>query len=187
MKGEWCYFHKKFTKDFCEKIISEIKESELFSPSLGFGGEGLTDGYRAGKITWLDRNTYEYVYDEIWKLVRIANEQWFNFHIIGTEKIQFSKYDSSKRGYYKKHHDVFWLTPEETHRKITCVIQLSDPNSYEGGNLLLHDCSEYPNFSQIRDQGTVIFFPSFIFHEVEEVFVGTRYSLVCWIYGPKWR
>jgi len=37
---------------------------------------------------------------------------------------------------------------------------------------------------QIRKQGTVIVFPSFLKHRVTEVTRGKRYSLVQWLNGP---
>ena len=67
------------------------------------------------------------------------------------------------------------------------VVQLSDPNSYEGGDFTLYDCGEYPLPEEIREQGTVIIFPSMIYHKVSEVTSGTRHSAVSWFLGPYFR
>jgi hypothetical protein len=37
------------------------------------------------------------------------------------------------------------------------------------------------------DQGTAIFFPSYVKHGVKPVTKGTRYSLVCWVVGPNFK
>jgi PKHD-type hydroxylase len=72
------------------------------------------------------------------------------------------------------------------HRKLTAVVQLTDPLTYEGGNLQLFSSFE-PDKSDMRAQGTTVFFPSFLDHQAHPVTKGTRYSLACWFDGPKWR
>jgi PKHD-type hydroxylase len=67
------------------------------------------------------------------------------------------------------------------------VIQLTDPSTYEGGNLIICPPVEQPDANELRTQGTTIFFPSFLEHEATPVTKGTRYSLACWFDGPKWR
>jgi PKHD-type hydroxylase len=124
----------------------------------------------------------------MWKMAIEANDQWFGFHLSKLDYIQLAEYDSSYLGEYKKHHDVFWMNGDpKYHRKLTAVIQLSDPCDYEGGDLVLHNQQEKPNEFEIKTQGSVIFFPSFIEHQANPVTKGTRYSLACWFDGPKWR
>lgn len=67
-------------------------------------------------------------------------------------------------------------------RKLSAVLQLSDPNSYEGGELMLKS-----NAFISHKQGDLIVFPSFIEHQVAKVTGGTRFSLVLWYKGPRWR
>ena len=73
------------------------------------------------------------------------------------------------------------------HRKLTAVIQLSDPSTYTGGEFELYDLTQYPNAEEIKSQGTTIFIPAFMPHAALPVTQGTRYSLACWFDGPKWR
>ena len=77
-------------------------------------------------------------------------------------------------------------------RKISMTLNLSDPKTYEGGNLKLdlgpHVKGErYKVFDKIRPQGSAIFFPSFTYHCVTPVTSGTRYSLVLWCLGKPWQ
>jgi PKHD-type hydroxylase len=73
-------------------------------------------------------------------------------------------------------------------RKLSMTINLNAPGEYEGGNLKFdfgphasgkrfHECEE------IRPQGSIIVFPSYIYHQVTPVTKGTRYSLVLWSVG----
>ena len=69
-------------------------------------------------------------------------------------------------------------------RKLTIIIQLSPPDDYEGGRLQVFgtEVEDLP-----RELGTVIAFPSFLFHRVTPVTHGVRRALVAWIAGPRIR
>ena len=124
----------------------------------------------------------------MWKLAIESNDQWFGFHLSKIDYIQLAEDDSAIEGEYKKHHDVFWLNSDKNyHRKLSAVIQLSDPNDYDGGDLVLYPQQESPSSFEIKTQGSVILFPSFIEHQANKVTRGKRYSLACWFDGPKWR
>jgi len=77
-------------------------------------------------------------------------------------------------------------------RKLSMTINLNKPGEYDGGNLKFdfgphaqgkrfHECLE------IRPQGSIIVFPSYIYHQVTPVTRGTRYSLVLWSLGQPFK
>lgn len=73
-------------------------------------------------------------------------------------------------------------------RKISVTINLCEPGTYDGGNLKFdfgqHNGSEqFHECDEIRDQGSMIVFPSFLPHCVTPITRGTRYSLVLWNLG----
>lgn len=77
-------------------------------------------------------------------------------------------------------------------RKISMTLNLTDSNSYEGGNLKF-DLGPHVKGNRIkvcddsRSQGSLIIFPSFTYHCVTPVTSGTRYSLVLWCLGNPWQ
>ena len=73
-----------------------------------------------------------------------------------------------------------------TTRKVSMVVNLSDPNSYDGGTFELGAVPR-PHPDQLRQQGTVFVFPSFIEHGVSPVTRGERWSLVAWFSGDNWK
>mgnify|MGYP001205851066 CR=1 FL=1 len=84
--------------------------------------------------------------------------------------------------------DSFLGSGEVSDRKLSMTIQLSDSHEYEGGNFEFRDhISNIPPKEQLRKKGTVLIFPSFLYHSVQPVTKGTRKSLVTWIEGPAWR
>ena len=59
----------------------------------------------------------------------------------------------SKGGHYDWHVD---LGPGMSNRKLSCVVQLSDPSDYEGGELQMNSGSQV--ISVPREKGLVTFF-----------------------------
>ena len=78
-----------------------------------------------------------------------------------------------------------YKSPSNAVRKLSFSVQLSDPDDYKGGDLLLKISSDPTQVKKTR--GTVIFFPSYVLHEVTPVEQGVRKSLVGWVTGPRWK
>ena len=191
MKGEWCYFKSYFSKEQCNDILKRAMEIPSQQSIVGMDEYARTDeDYRRSRIRFVQNTDWRFqdVFDALWKTAISANNDFFDIHITRLNFIQIAEYDSSYRGEYKEHHDVFWMNNDPFyHRKLTCVIQLSDPEEYEGGNLMLTDVSVPPGENDFRAQGTVVFFPSLFRHKATPVTSGTRYSIAAWFEGPKWR
>lgn len=190
MKGEWCYFKNAFSEDVCNYILEKALLLPVHDATLGVTGDALRNDYRRSRIRFIqkDNDDFTFLFDAMWKMACQANNEWFDFHLSKIDYIQLAEYDESYQGEYKEHHDVFWMNNDtKYHRKLTAVIQLTEPHNYEGGNLELCGVNSSPDINDIRSQGTVFFFPSFLSHKVTPVTKGTRYSLACWFDGPKWR
>jgi PKHD-type hydroxylase len=187
MKGQWCYYKSYFPPSYCDSIIEKSKNLTFNEATMGEDGKTINNTQRKSDVAWIYSKDFPELYDEVWKLEREANKEWFGFHIDNLEYIQLARYNGTIGAEYKKHHDVFWINKSTRHRKLSAVIQLSNPDTYTGGEFKLYDCDEYPNPEDIKQQGTVIFFPSFIYHEANPVTSGIRHSLALWFEGPKWR
>ena len=69
------------------------------------------------------------------------------------------------------------------HRKLSVTVQLSDPAGYQGGDLVLMSPRGWAKAS--RERGSVVAFPSYVWHQVIPVREGVRYSLVQWALGEE--
>lgn len=191
MKGEWCYFKSYLSKEDCNELIETAKMLPTQQARLGDGLESFEESsIRRSKVSFINSSDWRFnkLFDTLWKTQIQANLDFFNFHITRLNFVQFAEYDSSYKGEYKEHHDVFWLNDDpEYHRKLSCVIQLSDPSTYDGGNFEITEANPAPDPNELRDQGSLIFFPSFLRHRANPVTRGTRYSITAWFEGPKWR
>jgi len=143
---------------------------------------------RSSDIAWI-QNTDEHaaIFDIIWKYALHANQHYFGFHIDELPSLQFTEYDGAENGKYDRHQDTFWLRPDGKHRKMSMVIQLTDPDVYKGGDFEVYGTQETPPAHAFRSQGGIIFFPSLMDHAALPVTEGIRNSLVGWFEGPSWR
>jgi PKHD-type hydroxylase len=71
-------------------------------------------------------------------------------------------------------------------RKLSFSVQLSDDADYVGGDLRFHYIKNQPEVAP-KEKGKVIFFPSWMVHDVTPVTQGTRRSLVGWVNGPNFK
>lgn len=186
---KWFEIHEKhFTPKECQQIIAYGQQQTLKDAVVGAEkDQRKNDELRRSKITWLVRwqPEFQWFMSRIDLLVQKSNLKSFGFDVAQNCDVQFTEYDSSYLGKYDWHVDVFWLYPEgqtRCHRKLSVVIQLSDPAEYEGGDLELDEGK--PDKSKIKQQGSVIVFPSFLKHRVTPVTKGKRNSLVTWYEGP---
>ena len=161
---------------------------------------------RKSDIVWMNDT---WIYKEIHPYINEANQKaGWNFDWDWSESCQFTKYGVGQ--YYGWHCDS-WDKPYSRPpladgtrpidhgkiRKLSVTISLSHPDEYEGGNLefdfrnqvdwdrnkkaAIHSCDG------IRPRGSIIVFPSFVWHRVAPVTKGTRYSLVIWNLGYPFR
>jgi|TARA_B100000035_G_C20991540_1_gene550410 PKHD-type hydroxylase len=170
---------------------------------------------RRSTVKWMSSNLW--IGGFIMSYVLRANNENFLYDIDGIEGqgLQFTSY--GKDGHYSWHSDIsvedyfqpvsennldqrddkyvlgssrmtdFIISNVEKPRKLSFSLQLSDHDSYEGGNLQFMSDGSHRIYNAPRKKGTVIIFDSRIRHRVSKVRSGRRESLVGWVNGPRWR
>lgn len=159
----------------------------ITTPALGFEGASSNDDYRRSEIRWVNAAQSPDIKNILWSYVELANRNAFGFDVNFLNDIQFTTYQSSTNDKYDWHIDTFWANPTTYDRKLSIIIQLSDPSEYTGGNFEFDPQYEQPNAAALKKKGTVLVFPSFLSHRVTPVTSGTRKSLVAWAEGPSFR
>jgi PKHD-type hydroxylase len=176
-------------KDKSNPTSEEIKELSLL---------------RKSDVVWMDDT---WIYREIHPYIQEANKAaGWNFDRDFTEECQFTIY--KKNQFYDWHNDstsVPYDSPEDLNhhgkiRKLSVTISLSDESDYEGGefefdfrNQDKHDNEHlkledrFRSVPQIKPKGSIVVFPSFVWHRVKPITSGTRYSLVLWNIGKPFR
>jgi PKHD-type hydroxylase len=114
-------------------------------------------------------------------IARNLNGQFFGFNLFGfNESMQYTVYKDNG-GHYDWHIDKGILSSSP--RKLSLVLQLSDPSEYEGGDLEIMISKDVIKLE--KRKGLVWAFPSWVLHRVTPVTKGIRRTIVVWVTGPK--
>jgi len=176
-----------FTDAFSKEEILEIRKLGDSSPKVsGTTVSDLQDhvsDYRKSEIAWLgDTEKNRWIFEKMANLCKIANKTMWNFDIWGYQDgFQYTVYYGDG-GHYDWHAD---LGPGISNRKISCVLQLSEPDEYDGGDLQINPGGNIMTVP--KGLGTLCFFPSFLLHRVTPLNSGVRKSLVNWFCGANFR
>ena len=189
------------TKKICEDII-EYGEGKIIQESYTQGTSIPREESKRNKTlkkihkirnsqtAWL--NNF-WIYKEIRPYIWAANKQakW-DFDYDSIEYFQFTKYEGKKKQHYDWHSDNGPIEgPRKLVRKLSTTVMLSDPKDFEGGDLEFYNYAppgsknKILKTNEIKQQGTIITFPSVVLHRVLPVPKGTRYSLVVWHKGTQ--
>lgn len=196
--------------DIIEEDLKDNFDQQLQDSRVGEGNYGTIDKEkRNAKNAWIP--TTHWVSGFIWHYVQRANRENFLYDIIGIdgESMQYTVYGEGE--YYGWHNDQglssfykpvssasadrmdgpklasdFVNTNCEYVRKLSFSLLLSDPNTYEGGNLQLLD-EAGKSYIAPRQRGAIILFDSRTQHRVQKVKSGVRKSIVGWVCGPRFK
>lgn len=193
-----------------EEDLVENFDPYLQDSKVGEGNYGTIDkDKRNAKNAWVP--TSHWISGFIWHYVQRANRENFLYDLIGVdgESLQYTVYGEGE--YYGWHNDQglstfyqpitsaskdrmdggklasdFVNTNCEYVRKLSFSLLLSDPDTYEGGNLQLLD-ETGKSYIAPRQRGVLILFDSRTQHRVQKVTKGVRKSVVGWVVGPRWK
>ena len=192
------YFSGALTPKFCDDVIAYANsQKEVMARTGGYGDRKLKKDEvknmqrkRKSDLVWLND---KWIYKELHPYVHMANrDAGWNFEWDWSESCQFTKYKLNQ--YYDWHCDS-WDKPYEDGkiRKLSMTCQLTDGSEYEGGELefdfrnydphMREEAKHLKQAKEILSKGSIIVFPSFLWHRVKPVTKGTRYSLVVWNLG----
>ena len=187
MNKLWQLWPASIAPEMVDRIIEVGERSPQGTGGIGFDGQTMNNNYRECQIKWIPPYENKDITDILWYFAQQANRNAFNFEISYLNDLQYTVYEGSDEAKYDWHCDTFWANPTCYDRKISIVIQLSDPSEYEGGLFEFDHQYEQPPQQNLMQRGSVLAFPSFLLHRVTPVTRGTRKSLVAWIEGPKFR
>ena len=216
MNLKWGYwaFQSALSEKFCDDVMQFGKSlEEKHLEKAVTGGETTkwqdlneeqqknVQNKRKSDVVWLEEH---WIYNTVLPFIHEANHQaGWNFQWDWSEVCQFTKYSEGQfYGWHcDSHSEPYTKEKGENYvgkiRKLSATVSLSDPKNYEGGNLEfdfrnqadweVNKESTMKECTEIRPRGSIVVFPSFMWHRVKPVTKGTRYSLVFWNVGDPWR
>lgn len=179
----YAFWENAFNSDEILKIVN-IGDT-LFQSKASVDGDTISTDIRQSDVGWISHTEEtNFIYDRLAYVARTINGQFFDFDLFGfNEDFQYTVYREGG-DHYDWHMDKGNINTSP--RKLSLVLQLSDPDDYTGGDLELFMGANNPIMMD-RKRGSIYAFPSYILHRVTPVTAGTRKSLVAWVSGPKFK
>jgi len=179
MKDNYWYWSKLLDKnkikeigDFIDNNFCEY-EGDHFDKNLKFLN-------RVKVIRWIK---VKHLLDDIVTKCFATNVDQYGYNVYPVLDSDFVNLNTYTKGNkYDWHKDS---EPESgiTDTKFTILINLST-KKYEGGNLEYYSYGAQ-EVTPLNDPGTVVMFPSYVYHRVTPITKGERRSLAIFIRGPK--
>ena len=175
LDNHFWYFQSALSKKFCDQLVEyalSLKDQIGLTGNITskprkknqknkLSKKDLLDlrKKRDSNVVWLDER---WIYNEVQPYIHTANKNaGWNFEFDFTESCQFTKYH---KGQFYGWHTDSWAFPYNKDK-----------------SNLIRKCPE------VKPKGSIVVFPSFVWHRVKPVTKGTRYSLVCWNLGYPFR
>ena len=195
LKYNYWFFKGALSDKLCNDIIKAGKKLQRKKAVTGNNNKATKEvqKIRKSNVAWLNDS---WVYKEIHPYVEAANvNAGWNYEWDFSESCQFTEYN--KNQFYNWHCDSWdkpYDIPEDLKkhgkiRKLSVTVSLSEPEEYKGGQLEFsirdNEKGKIKNIKckEILPRGSIVVFPSHLWHRVTPVTKGTRYSLVIWNLG----
>jgi len=184
MSLEKIYAVGKFNFNINE--IIKRGEQQLFNTANQKHKDGSS--FRNSNVTWI--KDWSELENYIINIIKPVNQKYWGFNLTKFEPLQYSLYNEGD--YYDWHSDQHGSKyADGMIRKLSFAINLND--DYEGGEFevaTLSGAKELPKINVMNlnkednlSKGSMVVFPSYIWHRVTPVTKGVRKSLVGWVVG----
>ena len=180
----FAWWEDAFTEQELDWLQQKAKEATQKAQVGGGNGGEVNDNVRRSELNWLQKDLEcVWVFEKLAHVASSLNADYFGFDLTGLgEALQLTNYDESRQGTYKWHQD---FGSAGVSRKLSMVLQLSDPSEYEGGELQILTSGQPVGMQKKR--GLITVFPAWTLHQVTPVVKGTRQTLVTWVSGPSFK
>ena len=165
------YWTDGFTDKELQYIIDYCDGLELSQATIN--DDHMYSDVRKTKISWIhpDPKSNKFI-DKIHEYSVKMNQEFYNYDVNSFEPLQYTVYDEN--GSYFDYHLDMSNTPTYHQRKLTCILFLSDPSEYEGGQFLIKTGTKDAVIEQKK--GLLIMMPSFIMHQKKQLFAIPSFS-----------
>ena len=189
-------FPRAVKPDVCDQIVKDCKKNILKQASvLDYEKKGRDDpAIRKTSVDFITDKDNK-INELAWHFLREANKIQFNYDLTFFQAIQFAEYKDG--GFYGWHQDDSGVDKSNEIRKLSLSLILSDPDTFEGGELQFYNggrpledmggITGEQVKKDIQTQGTIVVFDSRDWHRVTPVINGVRHSIVCWTVGPNFK
>jgi PKHD-type hydroxylase len=174
IKKQWC------SPERCQEIDSQLLadkhvwSKDQYDPNIK----------KTADVTPLAWSRAKNYVSDLLEYSTFTNQMYFGFDIYPFSDhlcVNHNQYNAEKQGEYDWHYDG--LIKDVYDVKLTVVLNIST-GPVEGGGFELFSNGGPKRIYEIDEPGTLLIFPSWLYHRVLPVTKGTRKTLSMWLIGP---
>lgn len=176
---------KCFTPDECDSALAELSKFTTAPGLVGYEGKHYVDPVlRICDVTYARRNEdNEWIHARMEQGMLESNAKLWDFEIADfSQPIRIMSYGAENH-FNSVHQDI---GPGQTcYRKLTAILFCSEPEEYEGGELIIYGSNF--DYKEIAKKGNMIVFPAYKEHHVTPITSGRRNVIIFRAIGPAFR
>ena len=179
MKYDYFYYLDLYTKEECQ-ILNELIQEQLDPSVIDIKAEGVSKTSTVGSFALGKLKTELEKFNQT---IISINRNNFGFDVFETcdlEFLNYNTYSSENNGQYDWHSDK--VLNECYDIKLTAILNIGT-DEYEGGNFEMF-LNTPTVIEEISTPGSMLVFPSFLYHRVTPVTKGKRKTISRWVNGP---
>lgn len=194
LKNYYFYYPKGFSEKTCDNLIKTYSDFKFDQGTVQVDdkqeqqGEEIEDSRNSNVFFTGEPELYQLLNP----FIHHANEKaGWNFQWDWTESCQIAKY--KKNQFYNWHRDTHDKSADKI-RKLSVTVNLSNSKNYSGGELEFDFKDNPPDITnqthictEILPVGSIVVFPSHVWHRVKPITNGERKSLVIWNLGKPFK
>lgn len=175
------WYMSSIDPSICDKAVEGFNAIGSTDAAMGASGDNINHSQRKTSVRFAHNS--HWFGELMYKFAKESNEkaEW-NYEIDRHEAVQFAHYGPEH--HYDWHTDTFTLSGCATDRKVTVVCLMNDPSEFEGGEFQIR---LYNDYVAPLSKGSLIAFPSILYHRVTPVISGLRMTATIWTSGPRFK
>lgn len=187
-------FEQAIPASVCDEIVAagKLRERHVAKVRQASGEDAIREDARKTQLAFWPAN--HWVNGLMEHHIRMANDEVWQYHITITQGVQFGIYGPGDNyGWHKDEFDKPFsgeVSPpwKGLARKVSAVLNLTDPSEYAGGQLMFKNghgqiVGDKEFQSRLAKKGSLVVFPAYVMHTVVAVESGERCSLASWMLG----
>jgi len=178
MLYDWYFIKNLYTPDQCQEIV------DLCRKNVSADIKDIHPERKNLDVLSVETNSLRPTIDKFFDYTKKLNRRMFGLDLWDDLPLAMNVNIYNKNQEYPYHRDKN-TAGESSDVKLTAILNISQ-ESYTGGQFSLF-LGEEKTIPEIDEVGTMLIFPSYLYHRVSPVTQGQRITISAWLEGPNWK
>jgi PKHD-type hydroxylase len=178
MLHNWYFFKNVYSKEECACILDTAKQNI----NAKYVDRYNSNDVKNLKVDLVETEIFKDKLNNFFNFTNQVNEEIFGFKLFSYKPRTININTYTEKQEYSFHTDSIVGMSDI---KLTAILNLST-DSFTGGEFEVF-VGNVQRIIEIDEPGSMLIFPSFLYHRVKPVLSGERITMSCWFMGPNWK